>query len=160
MDLEKHLIEVKTLVSENQQLREEISRYNLELVTEEQWLDISKMHHDKVDAEIEHLTLLREYKRSQLESIKADGARLNKLELQKTLLTTCLNKMPPVAGQQVDRFKALQAEYQKLLGLYEQQPLYQELMQESVQQRALEERIKKYEEEIEKEETVSEDVTL
>lgn len=160
MDLEKYLIDVKTLVTEDQQLREEVSALKLEVAIEEQDLKMLRIQEEKIAGEIANLARLRDFKRSELENIKADRARLNKTELQRSLLKTCLNNMAPAAELQVDRFKALQAEYQKLLHLYEQQPLYQEILQESAQQRALEDHIKKFEEEEDKDHANSNEASL
>lgn len=151
MDLEKHLIEAKTLALEEQQLKEEISAHKLELAIEEQSLDLLLAQDSRASDEIDSLVKLCDFKRAQLETIQNERNRLNKTDLQKTLLKTCLNKMAPTAEFQVERFKGLKAEYEKLLGLYEQQPLYQQILQETTKQRALEERIQELKESMAKE---------
>lgn len=151
MDLEKHLIEAKTLALEEQQLKEDISAQKLELAIEEQSLDILQSQEFKASDEIEYSVKLRDLKRAELENIQNERNRLNKTDLQRTLLKTCLNKMAPTAEFQVERFKELKAEYEKLLRLYEQQPLYQQILQETAKQRTLEERIQELKQSMAKE---------
>lgn len=154
MDLEKHLLEAKTLAAEEQQLKDDLAAQRMELAIEEQNLEILRARESRAIEELETAIKFRDFKRALLNNFEQDRGRLNRIDLQRSLLKTCLNKMAPTAEIQVQRYQELEAEHKKLMRLYEEQPIYLQILQEKAKQTALEERIQELRESLKEPEQV------